>query len=93
MTQHLPAPRHTDGGIAFTVVVESVTRECMISDEALQHLSAKGLRDGESPDTMEIFNAFESTINGIARRLVSAGVKGTPLVMTSNTFSLPPRTS
>jgi hypothetical protein len=93
MSTQLPAPRRTNDGISFTVVVESVSRECLIRDEALQHLSTMKMGNGKSADTMDIFVAFENTIQGVARRLVSAGVKGTPLVMTANTFFRPPHTS
>ena len=45
--------------------------------------------DDADADIMEIFRSFESNIKGIARRLVAAGVAGTPLVMRPETFSSP----
>lgn len=82
-------PRLTNEGITFTVVVDSVKHECLITPQALHRLCARK-SDGSDVDMMEVFHAFEANINGIARRLVAAGVAGSPLVMRPETFS-PPR--
>ncbi len=84
----LPQPGLTTEGVTFTVVVDSVRHDCLITSQALQGLSAFQ-RDEADVDIMEIFHAFEANINGVARRLVAAGVAGSPLVMRPETFRLP----
>jgi len=66
----------TENGVAFTVSVDFVKRDCVISRDALAKLSQ--LQAG-MVDLMETFRAFETKINGVARRMVVANVKGTPL--------------
>jgi len=81
-----PQPQLTDAGVVFTVRVDSIDRECLVSREALEKLSTLKSVNTGADETMDIFHAFEATINGIARRLVAARVRGTPLVMTPNSF-------
>jgi hypothetical protein len=76
-------PQMTNGGVTFTVRVDFVNRDCVVSKEALAKLSQ--LRPGVS-DPMETFRAFEATINGVARRMVSARVPGTPLQLGPDSF-------
>ena len=76
-------PQMTDSGVTFTVRVDSVNRDCVISTEALAKLSR--LRPGVS-DPMETFRAFEATINGVARRMVTARVPGSPLKLGPDSF-------
>jgi hypothetical protein len=83
MTDYIAQPRLTKNGVAFTVRVDSVNRECLVSREALDKLSR--LRTGIS-DPMETFRAFEATINGVARRMVTARVPGTPLLLGPDSF-------
>lgn len=91
MSQHKPAPRLTSEGVLFTVTVDSLDRECLIKEEALQQLVAPTNTESIEVDTIDVFHAFENRINGVARRLVAAGVQGTPLVLTRRTFAGPPR--
>lgn len=91
MSHFTSAPQLTDEGVSFTVTVDSLHRECLIKEEALQQLSVLRSNEAEAADTMEVFHAFENEITGVARRLVAAGVQGTPLVLTRNTFFSPPR--
>lgn len=79
-------PQLTQDGVAFTVCVDFVNRDCIISSEALSGLSQ--LNPGK-PDLMRTFFAFEAKINGVARRLVAAGVPGTPLQLGKQNFALP----
>jgi hypothetical protein len=79
-------PHQTPEGIAFTVKVDYVPHDCLITDEALRKLSALGSTPGSEMDSMEIYQAYEARINGIARRLVAAGVKGTPLRVNANSL-------
>lgn len=88
MNHSITAPRLSEEGITFTVVVDSVKHECLITPQALHKLSAFKSADTDA-DIMEIFRSFEPNITGVARRLVAAGVAGTPLVMRPETFSSP----
>lgn len=83
MQHHASQPYPTDNGIAFTVRVDSIDRECVISNDALAKLSE--LQSG-AHDPMQTFQAFEAKINGVARRLVSANVKGNPLQLGPDSF-------
>jgi hypothetical protein len=83
MTQSATEPNITSTGIAFTVRVDSLNRDCIISNDALAKLCK--LKDGNT-DPIETFRAFEATINGVARRLVAAGVPGTPLMLGPHFF-------
>jgi hypothetical protein len=83
MAHSTKEPHMCSAGINFTVRVDSVNRDCFISNEALSKLCH--LKGGDS-DLMETFLAFEATINGVARRLVAANVPGTPLQLGPNSF-------
>ncbi|QAU33338.1 DUF1488 family protein [Janthinobacterium sp. 17J80-10] len=85
-----PQPALTGDGVAFTVRVDSLDRACLITKEALQELSRLKSKESPQVSTMEVFHAFEATINGVARRLVFAKVPGTPLRLGANTFASPP---
>ena len=83
MSLSMKEPQLTDNGVAFTVLVDFVKRDCVISHDALSKLSR--LKTGDA-DPMETFHAFEATINGVARRMVAANVPGTPLQVGPNSF-------
>jgi len=92
MSHYTPQPLLTRDGVVFTVRVDSLDRECLVTIDALDKLSALKNIDVVDADAMDIFHAFENTINGVARRLVAAQVPGTPLMMRQSTFS-PPHTN
>jgi hypothetical protein len=73
----------TKNGIGFSVCVEFVNRDCFISNEALIKLASQMF---EVIGPMQTFRELEANITGVARRLVRAGVKGSPLQLTPNTF-------
>lgn len=73
----------TNAGISFSVCVEFVTRECFISNEALVKLASQMVT---AIGPMRTFRELEANITGVARRMVRAGVPGTPLLLTPNTF-------
>jgi hypothetical protein len=83
MNQPAAQPQLTEEGVTFTVRIDSVNRDCIISKEALLKLSQ--LRSGIS-DPMETFRAFEAKINGVARRMVAANVQGKPMQLGPNSF-------
>ncbi|HEV2612716.1 hypothetical protein [Noviherbaspirillum sp.] len=78
MNKAVAEPRLADEGVTFTVEVGFTDRECLVSKNALAHL--RRLKGGQL-DFMETYHAFEDQIHGVARRLVVAGVSGTPLVL------------
>jgi hypothetical protein len=80
MTMHRTAvePHLADEGVRFTVEVGFTERECLVSKNALAHL--RRLKGGQ-PDPMETYRTFEDQIHSVARRLVVAGVSGTPLML------------
>ncbi|MDB5762029.1 MAG: hypothetical protein JWQ21_1024 [Herminiimonas sp.] len=86
MNQYIDQPRMTKSGVVFSIRIGSRSRECLISEEALKKLSALKNVDASDADPMEIFHAFERTIDGAARRLITANVRGTPLLMQADTF-------
>lgn len=71
-------PRLDEDGVTFTVEVGFTDRECVVSKNALAHL--RRMKGGQQ-EPMEIYRAFEDQIHGVARRLVVAGVGGSPLVL------------
>jgi hypothetical protein len=86
MSGHISQPQLTDEGITFTVRVDSVNRDCLITKDALSKLSGLKNIDALDANTMETFHAYEAAIYGVARRLVAARVPGTPLRMNADTF-------
>lgn len=72
-------PHVAEEGIAFTVEVGFTDRDCLISRNALAQL--RHLKGSSHFDMMEIYREFEDQIHGVARRLVVAGVSGSPLVL------------
>lgn len=72
-------------GIAFEVKVEGEKHECFILNEALFRLAELG---DENADPATTFNTFDRTIQGVARRLVYAGVPDRPIVLRANHFRL-----
>lgn len=83
MSQLSTAVKMTKTGIGFSVCVEFVNRECFISNEALIKLAAQMFA---VIGPMQTFRELEANIAGVARRLVRAGVQGSPLQLTPNTF-------
>lgn len=83
-------PRLTEDGISFTVSVDYVNHDCLVSKEALAKISRLS---GTETDFMDVFKAFEARINGVARRMVTAGVKGTPMLLSDRHFALPGQAS
>jgi hypothetical protein len=71
-------PRLDDNGVTFVVEVGFTDRECLVSKNALAHL--RRLKGGQL-ETMETYRAFEDQIHSVARRLVVAGVAGSPLIL------------
>lgn len=79
---NLSQPHLTHNGVAFTVAVDFIKHDCIISSDALTAL------DPGETDLVHKFLAYEANINGIARRMIAAGVPGTPLQLGVQNFKL-----
>ena len=71
-------PQIDEEGVTFTVEVGFIDRKCLVSKNALAYL--RRMKGGQQ-DPMETYRAFEDQIHGVARRLVVAGVGGSPLIL------------
>lgn len=78
MPRTMVEPRVGEEGVTFTVEVGFTERECVVSKNALAHLCR--LKGGQL-DYLQTYRAFEDQIHSVARRLVVAGVSGSPLVL------------
>jgi hypothetical protein len=77
-------PCLTDDGVAFTVVVDYQQRACLISRDVLSTLSHS---TDKNLDLLSTFYAYQAKINGVARRLVAAGVQGLPVLLSTQNFT------
>jgi phage repressor protein C with HTH and peptisase S24 domain len=71
-------------GIVFTVTVGSHNHKCLITPDALKSLCPS---DDDVLQLKEIFWEYEDHIQWVARRLVSAGEWGNPLILEPKYFS------
>lgn len=78
MHRTIAEPRVAEEGVVFTVEVGFAERECLVSKNALAHL---GRQKGGQLDAMTAYRTYEDQIHSVARRLVVAGVSGSPLVL------------
>lgn len=62
-------PRSTEDGILFTISVNTVTHQCLISREALNKLSQLKNIDATDADAVDVFKAFEAYIRPVAHDL------------------------
>jgi len=72
------APSLTADGVTFNVLVEYKFHDCLVSPEALSNLSQLV---GKELDLIATYKAYETKIAGVARRLVMAGVAGSPILL------------
>lgn len=89
MPTSIQHPRLTREGVMFTIVVESVARDCVVTRDGLLALSHLPSLDENDDAPLALFHAYEEKISGVARRLVGARVPGNPLLMNRATFSAP----
>ncbi len=71
-------------GIVFTVTMGATNHKCLITHDALKSLSPS---DDDELQLKEIFWEYEDHIQWVARRVVSAGESGNPLVLEPRYFS------
>jgi len=78
------APHLTEDGVTFTVTVDYQRRACLISKQILFDLSRS---TDKNLDLLATFYAYHAKIDGIARRMVAAGVQGLPVLLSARNFS------
>jgi hypothetical protein len=83
MDNVLAAPRLTNAGILFSVTVEFQQYQCLVPATTLSDLSHS--KDPKL-DLLDTYRAFQTKIEGVARRLIGAGIIGKPLVIGSGYF-------
>ncbi|HJV85932.1 MAG TPA: DUF1488 family protein [Noviherbaspirillum sp.] len=79
MSKTIAEPKVADEGVTFTVEVGFTDRECLVSKNALAHL--RRMKGSGQTDFMQTYREFEDQIHSVARRLVVAGVSGSPLIL------------
>jgi hypothetical protein len=72
-------------GITFSVEVESQDYDCLVSGEALSELIK--MSDGLIAP-FQAYAAYKSRIHGVARRLVAAGIGGSPVILRARHFEM-----
>lgn len=83
MSTVIDRPHLTDEGVAFTVAVGFMKRECLIPKQTLSYISRAW---GNEMDYMNAFRAYEDTIISVARRMITAGATGTPVLLERKFF-------
>lgn len=78
--------RMTKSGVAFAVSNGAKQRECLISTAALERIAALKNVDATDADPMEVFRAFEATINNVAQRLVADDDANRPICLQPESF-------
>ncbi len=83
MDNVLAATRRTNAGIVFSVVVEFQEYRCLVPRATLSYLSHS---IDPKLDLLGTYRAFQTKIEGVARRLIGAGIVGKPLIISSDYF-------
>jgi hypothetical protein len=83
MSNVAQTPALTSDGVTFSVMVEYKLHDCLVSPEALSNLSQS---TGKELDLIATFDAYAAKINGVARRLVMAGVTTSPILLGPQNF-------
>jgi hypothetical protein len=78
------APYLTNEGVAFTVAVGFVKRECLIPKQTLSYICRSW---GDDMDCMNAFRAYEDTIISVARRLAVSGASKSPVILERRFFT------
>lgn len=78
MSRIISEPSINDTGVLFTVDVDFVEHECLVSKNALAYLQRT---KGGQTAFLEIYLTHQNKIHSIARRLIAAGVSESPLVL------------
>ena len=85
MASSKPHLTENGDGVAFSVCVDYVNRDCVVPKEVLAALSQRELDQTKLLDT---YFAYEANINGVARRMVAARVQGAPMRLDVRNFKI-----
>ena len=83
MKSTMERTRLTNDGIAFSVAVGFIERECFIPKQTLSYICRTR---GNDMDCMDAFRAHEDTIMSVARRLVVADAGKSPVILERKFF-------
>lgn len=83
MSNFLKSPCLTGDGVTFTVTVEYKEHDCVVSQEALSNLCQSA---DKALDLIATYEAYEKKINGVARRMVMAGITSSPIQLGPQNF-------
>ena len=83
MDNELAPPRLTRAGIVFSVIVNYRHYQCLVPASTLADLSHS--KDPKL-DLLNTYRVFQTKIEGVARRVINAGVAGVPIVVGSGYF-------
>lgn len=83
MSTAMDRPQVTDDGVAFTVAVGFMKRECLIPRQTLSYI---GRNSGDDLDCMETFRAHEDAIIAVARRMAIRGAVNAPIILERRFF-------
>ena len=83
MDNSLESPRLMKDGVMFTVTVDYRNYDCMVSQQTLADLCQSGRK---KLDLLDAYGAYEARIKGVARRLIAAGITGSPILLETKYF-------
>ena len=83
MSTVMESPHVTEEGVAFTVAVGFMRRECLIPKQTLSYICRTWCED---MDCMAAFHAYEDTIIAVARRMAIAGAGNSPIILERKFF-------
>jgi len=84
MSTVMDSPHMTEDGVAFTVAVGFMKRECLIPRQTLSYLCRTCVDD---VDCMSAFRTHEDAILAVARRMAIAGAGQAPIILERRYFS------
>lgn len=79
-------PQSTAYGILFTINVDTVTHQCLISKKALNKLTQLSNIDSSDAEAMDVFKAFEAYICPVAHHLLKTRQPKTTLRLTTSSI-------
>ena len=83
MVNSLESPRLIKGGVMFAVVVDFQSHDCLVPQQTLSDLCQSG---DKKIDLLDAYGAYEARIKGVARRLIAAGISGSPILLETKYF-------
>lgn len=83
MSTVMESPHVTEDGVAFTVAVGFMKRECLIPRQTLSYISRTW---GDDMDCLQAFRAYEDTIVAVARRMAIACTSTSPIILERKFF-------